>query len=390
MRAAIYARVSTERQERQQTIASQLTALRDWARAQTDALAEVHVFRDEGYSGSRLDRPGLDGLRDAVRDAAIDVVAVFSPDRLARNISVPIGYVWHRDLGLGFDPDLRIQEAIRQIFQRFRQLGSARSVHLAMAADQVHFPRPSDGQKLVTFDWAPIRYRNVISVLKNPFYAGAYAYGKSEKRIEIVDGRARKSYGHGRPLEDWEVLLKDHHEGYIDWGEFNRNQAQLASNAYGLVGGPKSGRGGSALLSGLITCGRCGRRLAVAYTGRCSRRPVYRCDRPNQMLGRPRCLGFGGSRIEAAIAREVLLVVEPMAVEAALEAERRRMESRDERQSIADLELQQARYEAALAERRYAACDPDNRLITAQLEKSWEASLQRVKACEARLEGLAP
>src|SRR4051795_322639 len=79
-----------------------------------------------------------------------------------------------------------------------------------MAADQVHFPRSSEGQKLVTFDWAPIRYGNVISVLKNPFYAGAYAYGKSEMRIEIVDGRARKSYGHGRPLEDWEVLLKDH------------------------------------------------------------------------------------------------------------------------------------------------------------------------------------
>ena len=133
-------------------------------------------------------------------------------------ISVPIGYVWHRDLGLGFDPDLRIQEAIRQIFERFRQLGSARSVHLAMSADQVHFPRPSEGQKLVTFDWTPIRYRNVISVLKNPFYAGAYAYGKSETRIEIVDGRARKSYGHGRPLEEWEALLKDHHEGYIDWG----------------------------------------------------------------------------------------------------------------------------------------------------------------------------
>src|SRR3954465_8378127 len=255
-----------------------------------------------------------------------------------------------------------------------------------MAAEQVHFPRSPEGQKLVTFDWAPIRYRNVISVLKNPFYAGAYAYGKSEKRIEIVGGRARKSYGHGRPLEEWEVLLKDHHEGYIDWGEFDRNQAQLASNAHGLVGGPKSGRGGRALLSGLLTCGRCGRRLAVAYTGRCSRRPVYRCDRPNQMLGRPRCLGFGGSRIEAAIAGEVLLVVEPMAVAAALEAERRRVESRDERQRIADLELQQARYEASLAERRYAACDPDNRLIAAQLEKSWETALRRVETCQARLE----
>lgn len=84
MRAAIYARVSTERQERQQTIASQLSALRDWARAQRYALAEAHVFRDEGYSGSRLDRPGLDGLRDAVHDGSVDVVAVFAPDRLAR------------------------------------------------------------------------------------------------------------------------------------------------------------------------------------------------------------------------------------------------------------------------------------------------------------------
>ena len=84
MRAALYARVSTERQERQQTIDSQLSALRNWARTQDHALAEMHVFRDEGYSGSRLDRPGLDGLRDAVRDAAVDVVAVFSPDRLAR------------------------------------------------------------------------------------------------------------------------------------------------------------------------------------------------------------------------------------------------------------------------------------------------------------------
>ena len=110
-------------------------------------------------------------------------------------ISVPIGYVWHREIGLGFDPDLRIQEVVRLIFARFRELGSARQVFLSMLAEQVHFPRPSDGKKLIAFEWTPIRYRNVISVLEKPFYAGAYAYGKGEKRTEIVDGRARKSYG---------------------------------------------------------------------------------------------------------------------------------------------------------------------------------------------------
>jgi hypothetical protein len=133
-------------------------------------------------------------------------------------ISVPIGYIWHREIGLGVDPDLRIQEVVRLIFARFRQLGSARQVLLSMLAEQVHFPRPSDGKRLVAFEWTPIRYRNVISVLKNPFYAGVYAYGKGEKRTEIVDGRARKSYGHRKPLEEWKVLLKDHHDGYIDWG----------------------------------------------------------------------------------------------------------------------------------------------------------------------------
>ena len=165
----------------------------------------------------------------------------------------------------------------------------ARSL-LSLAADGLCFPRPSDGKRLTSFDWTPIRYRNVIGLLKNPFYAGAYVYGKSEKRVAVVDGRARKTYGHGKPLEDWDVLIKDHHDGYIDWAEYERNQALLAANTYGRVGGSKSGRGGRALLSGLLTCGRCGRGLAVAYTGAPPGRPTYRCDRPNLMLGLPRCL----------------------------------------------------------------------------------------------------
>jgi hypothetical protein len=174
---------------------------------------------------------------------------------------------------------------IRLIFARFRELGSARQAFLSMWVQQVQFPRPSDGKRLVVFEWTPICYRNVISVLKKPFYAGAYAYGKNEKRTEIVDERARKSYGHPKPLEQWEVLLKDHHDGYI----------------------------------------------------------------------------------------------EPMAVE----AERRYVEIQGKKQRIVELELQQARCEASLAERRYAACDPDNRLIAVQLENSWEAALCRVETCQA-------
>jgi DNA invertase Pin-like site-specific DNA recombinase len=299
-------------------------------------------------------------------------------------ISVPIGYIWHREIGLGLDPSLRVQEAVRVVFMRFRQLGSARQALLSLAAERMHFPRPSDGKTLVSFDWTPIRYRNIIGILKNPFYAGAYAYGKSEKRTALVDGRVRTTYKHRKPFERWEAIIRDHHEGYIDWDEFERNQKLLAANAYGKAGGVKSGRGGRALLPGLLLCAGCGCRLVVAYSGHYSS-PIYRCERPHQMLGRPRCLTFGAKRVDIAVGRELLLAVAPLAIEAAMHADHRYMEQQSEQQRIVELELQQARYDASLAERRYAACDPDNRLIAAQLEKSWEATLARVQDCEARL-----
>src|SRR5256885_4382076 len=201
-------------------------------------------------------------------------------------------------------------------------------------------------------------------------------------------GMLGRVYGRSTPLEEWEVLLKSHHQGYIEWAEFERNRRQLAGNSFSKRGGAKSGRGGRALLAGLISCGRCGRRLVVSYSGRPPGQPVYRCDRPNQMLGLPRCFTFGGVRVDSAVAHELLRAVEPMAIEAAAEAERRTMERRTEQQRIVELELHQVRYEASLAERRYAACDPDNRLIAAQLERSWEAALRRVEACEARLEAM--
>ncbi len=297
-------------------------------------------------------------------------------------ISVPVGYIWYSDVGLGLDPNLRLQEVIRLIFTRFRELGSARQVLLSLRAEEVHFPRPTDGKTLTNFDWVLIRYRNVISVLKNPFYAGAYAYGKSGQKVIIVDGRGRKSYKHSKPFKDWDVLLKGHHEGYIDWAEFERNQKQLAINAYGKAGGVKSGRGGQALLAGLLTCARCGRRLSVTYSGRIPQ-PVYRCSRFDMPS---KCMSFGGSRIDAAIGKELLRIVEPMAIEAALQARQMHMDTLSKQRNIIELELQQARYDARLAERRYAACDPDNRLIAAQLEKNWEAALCRVQACETRLD----
>jgi DNA invertase Pin-like site-specific DNA recombinase len=368
---------------------------RDWHHLlELCGLVEARVIDHEAvYDPCRPNDRLLLGMKGSISEFELGILRARMLDaarskarRGELRIGVPLGFAWHREAGLGLDPDMRVQEAVRVIFARFRELGSARQVLLRLAAEGLHFPRPSDGKRTTSFEWCPIRYRNVIGVLKNPFYAGAYAYGKSEKRTALVDGQPRRSYGHGKPLEQWEVLIKDHHEGYITWAEFERNQATLATNNYRKPGGEKSGRGGRALLAGLIGCGRCGRRLPVVYAGRGTPRPIYRCDRPNLLLGMPRCLGFGGSRVDAAVAAELLRALEPMAVEAACEAERMMAEAEAERLRIFELELQQASYEASLAERRYAACDPDNRLIAAQLERSWEAALRRVEACRARLD----
>ncbi len=367
---------------------------RDWHHLlELCGLVEARVIDLDGvYDPCRPNDRLLLGMKGSISEFELGIIrsrmyeaARSKAKRGELRISSPIGYAWDRYVGLGLDPDRRLQEVIRLVFQKFRELGSARQVLLWMASQNVHFPYPSNGRTLTSFEWRPIRYRNVISILKNPFYAGVYAYGKSEKRTTIVDGRARKSYGHRKPMGTWEVFIKDHHEGYISWAEYERNQALLAGNAYGRVGDTKSGRGGRALLAGLVCCARCGRRLSVLYTG-CYPRPIYRCEQPNVQLGQRRCLSVAGKRVDETIAAEMLRAVAPMAIEAAEEADRMLRDEDQDRRRIAELELQQAQYDASLAERRYAACDPDNRLIAAQLEKAWETALQRVELCRDRLD----
>src|SRR5471032_3571743 len=187
---------------------------RDWHHLlELCGLVEARVIDLDGvYNPCRPNDRLLLGMKGSISEFELGVLRARMLDaarskasRGELRISVPFGYIWHREAGLGLDPDLRLQEVIRLIFTRFHELGSARQVLLSLRADRIHFPRPSDEGRMTSFDWMPIRYRNVIAVLKNPFYAGVYVYGKSEKRTELVDGRLRKSYGHGKPVDQWEV-----------------------------------------------------------------------------------------------------------------------------------------------------------------------------------------
>lgn len=368
---------------------------RDWHQLlELCALVGARVFDGEGsYDPAIPNDRLLLGLKGTMSEFELTLMrrrlvegALEKAKRGEFRLPVPVGYLWSRNAGLEVDPDRRVQEAVHTVFHLFDRLHSARQVHKHMCREGLLFPRPADGKRLDSLRWSLPAYRNVIQVLQNPFYAGAYAYGKSSYRTTLVEGRPAKSYGHRRPRSEWTVLLRDHHAGYIDWETFERNQQRIQRNAYRQpAGSSKTGRGGRALLTGLLRCRRCGRTLSVQYTGRRGGHPRYVCRMGSEMHGQARCIAFGASRPDDRVAAELLAVVQPLAIEAAFAAMDLKKQHSGERQRALELERQQAEYEVQLARRRYEAVDPANRLVAAELEQRWNHALVRLQACETHL-----
>ena len=300
---------------------------------------------------------------------------------------LPVGLCWTQAGKIEKVPDRRIQQAIELVFAKFHEMGSARQVLLWLRSEAVSLPRIVNDRFGPQIAWKLPIYNNVLTVLKNPLYAGAYAFGKTEAQVTLRDGRGRKTHGHYKAQEDWSVLLRDHHEGYISWEQYERNKMVLGENTHMKKKmGRKAGRGGRSLLAGLLRCGRCGRMLHVAYSGAKGDVPRYHCRGAHINHGTGWCLSFGGLRPDRAVAEEVLRAVDRHAVEAALVAAEKVALERDERRQAVVLELEQARYESQLAERRYEAVDPAQRLVAAELEARWNVALQRARDVEKRLE----
>ncbi len=188
----------------------------------------------------------------------------------------------------------------------------------------------------------------------------------------------------------WEVLILDHHEGYIGWAEFERNQRLIADNANGKSFMSRGSiRRGEALLAGLLRCGHCGRKLHVAYSGENGSSGRYHCRGGQFNHGGDRCISFGGMRIDRAVGAEVIERLQPLGIEAAIGAMEARRAENAEKQRQIDLAIEQARYEAARARRQYDAVDPDNRLVAAELEQRWNDRLLAVCALEDERDALA-
>ena len=202
----------------------------------------------------------------------------------------------------------------------------------------------------------------------------------------MEEGRARTAGRQRKHCEEWKTFLVNNHSGYISWDEYLENQRILEANAVVREGtGPGAAREGSALLAGLLRCGRCGRRLAVAYSGKNGRVPRYVCQGGRVDRGSSSCLSLGALRVDGAVVDQVLEAVAPEGVQAAQDALEGDLRQHDQKRRSVELALEKARYEATRAQRQYDAVDPDNRLVASELESRWNAKLAEVTELEGRL-----
>jgi DNA invertase Pin-like site-specific DNA recombinase len=296
-------------------------------------------------------------------------------------VVAPVGYCKTEDQRLEKDPDLRVQDAIRSVFRQFGAIGSVRQTLLWFLEHGLQLPACTPRGEI---QWKRPSYGTVYRILTNPIYGGAYAYGKTERTINYEGGEQRKR-DRRKPRDEWLALIPNAHDGYVPWDEFERIQCAINGNLRlaGHAGAPKTG---DALLAGLLRCRRCASKLTLHYTGNRHDALRYSCQRGWLDKGQPRCIGFGGTRADAAIAEAVLQVVQPAAIEAAMVAREEETLKQDEVLAALQRDLQAARYTAQRAQKQYDAADPENRLVADELERRWNDALLRVEEVESRIE----
>ena len=329
----------------------------------TFAQAELHILRGRLHGG-KLNKAQKGELR----------------------FPLPVGLVFDGDK-IALDPDQEVQGAVRTVFDLFKQESSAYAVVRRFQELGLRFPRRSyggawDGKLL----WGRLTHSRVLGILANPSYAGTYVFGRHQSCKQVGATGEIRSQSRLMSQDQWRVTIPDHHPGYITWDQFLANRNRLTANRTNseVLAGPS--REGLCLLQGLLLCGACGRRLRVRYTGNGGLYPVYQCNwKHREALAGRDCMTVSSKPLDGAITERLLTAVTPLTIRLALEA-LTNLEDRDRALAAQwRRRIERARYDADLAERRYEAVDPGNRLIASTLEQRWNDAMQRLLELEGEL-----
>jgi DNA invertase Pin-like site-specific DNA recombinase len=301
---------------------------------------------------------------------------------------LPAGYQRDTDGNAVITADTRVREAIALVFKKFRELRTIRQAFLWFRDQDVQLPvNPARGRNQLV--WQIPTQGFVRDVLVNPFYAGAYVWGRRPVETVFVEGKLKKRQGSLRRPQECRVFIPDHHEGYITWETYEHNQTIIRGNNMNLETSEAMAavREGSGLLTGLLRCGHCGRKLHVRYWGGRGTNARYLC-KGDFDSGGEYCLGFGGDRVDRRITEEVLQAISPLAIEASLQAIDRLTNDEDDRRHVLQRRLEQLQYDARRAFEQYNEVDPRNRLVADELERRWNKKLEEIEQIQTDLTSL--
>src|ERR1700687_2738820 len=342
-----------------------------------DGVYDLRVFND------RL----LLGLKGTMSEAELHILAgrlQESKRTAARRgelrIALPIGYVYDDDGRAVMDANDEVRAAVADVFSSFEASGSAYGVVADFGARRFP-PGGWGGGRGGELRWGRLGYTRVLSLLSNPAYAGAYVYGRNRSCRGVDPDGTIRTRTTKVALEEWSVLLHNHHPAYISWEAFLANKRRLAAN--NTHSGARPPREGTALLQGIVFCGGCGHAMSTSYS---SGGPYYECSnsRSNHRMA-PGCRSMVATIIDVAVAERLFAAVAPEQIALALAAADEVTTRRDHRLRALELQVERARYEAARAERAFHRCEPENRLVARSLEQRWEAKLVALGEAEATL-----
>jgi len=367
----------------------------DWHRLlEICALTDTLILDEDGvYDPAHFNDRLLLGLKGTMSEAELHVLRARLQGGILNKakrgelfVRPPLGLAYNAEGQCILDPDQQVQESLRLLFATFRRSGSAMATVKAFRQQGLKFPRrlrsgPGKGDLV----WSPLEHGHVLRILHNPRYAGVFVYGRTHSRKTIEGNLIITRI----PQDQWFMVIPGAHDGYISWDEYQQNEKRLRDNAQALGKDRRQSppREGPALLQGLMLCGRCGKRMTLRYHIRKGGlEPDYVCQREGIAHAEPLCQQIPGAGIDRLIGDLLVEVVSPMTLDVALTVQYELQSRLEEADRLRQKQVERARYEADLAQRRYMKVDPDNRLVADTLEADWNHKLRALAEAQQEYE----